>query len=75
MNLTKRMQQVLSGNGETSKYLTAIKMEKLGLITITDFWVVRKGVPGQSRSGIKTGTFVVLYTVNTSAIEKINHHD
>lgn len=67
MKLTKRMQQVLDDHakkGETSKFATAHKMQDLGLITITDQWVIRKGTPGQSTAGIKTGTWVIVFDIN-----------
>lgn len=63
--LTKRMRQVLADNGETTKIATARKMNELGIIEITDMWVIRRGVPGQSATGIKSGTMVVAFKVNT----------
>ena len=47
--------------GETTKRATANRAAALGLITITDFWIIRGGVPGASASGVKPGTFVTTF--------------
>lgn len=64
MKITKRMKQVLEEpNQETSKVATAQKMHDLGIIRITDRWIIRGGVPGQSAQGIKPGTMIVAFEV------------
>jgi len=64
MKLTKRMKQVLAEPMlETSKVATAQKMQDLGIIRITERWIIRRGVPGQSAAGIKPGTMIVAFEV------------
>ena len=64
LKLTKRMKQVLAEPmQETSKVATAQKMHDLGIIRITDRWIIRRGVPGQSAAGIKPGTMIVAFEV------------
>jgi len=63
--LTQRMIDVLNErHGDTTKVATADRMAELGMITITDRWVLTRGSPGMSAQGDKPGAMVVAFTVN-----------
>jgi hypothetical protein len=67
--ITKLMQQVLDEAPETTKRQTVLKMAEMGLVTITDFWIIRGGMPGVSASGCKPGTWVTYFEINHQAVE------
>lgn len=60
--MKKRIEKLLKSNDtETTMRITALEAQKLGLITITRFWVIRGGVPGQSANGIKPGSIITTF--------------
>lgn len=68
MKLSKLMLQVLDEAPETTKRQTVLKMAEMGLVTITDFWIIRGGMPGASATGCKPGAWVTYFAVNHEAI-------
>lgn len=68
MNLTKRMQQVLDEEPETTKFATVMKMADLGIVTITDKWIMRNGT-GDAKNGVRSGRWVVYFKRNAEVKE------
>ena len=61
IELTKRMKQVLSEAPETTKAVSARRMEAMGLITIIDSWRLRPGL-----GGCKRDAEVIYFKINVT---------
>ena len=69
--LTKLMQKALQEAPETTKFETIQKLAKMGVVTIKDWWILRRGLPGASATGSRPGRFVVIFEINHQTLREL----